>query len=462
MKPGQDEDMDPIEYQPRFRVPIVVEAGNVSRRDTPLQADIDPAVLLSRAGASGDVDPGSLRLVPQDGQDPMSGVPVQAARDSASGTGALELSWILKGALPAQGRSSYWLYLDTQENAPKEPATAPSGVVFRRTSDNPRWNPVMDNVLEVEVEGRLFAIYNYNYLHAHLFKPYFHPIIGPSGRPITQVGEYPGTLKGHYWHRGLFVAHQHVNGISFWEEREGDEPGVPWKSSGRILHQEFTEVAPGPVYGRFVERNRWRNPDGSDVLEESRRVTIYNLPADRRIMDFRLTLASLGEPVTFGARPYNLLACRLSDAMNISAHAARANRQWHAGFREGMGQGGGKVLSSEGDENVASLHEGKGKSARWMDHSGPNGPEWEGLAMFDNPTNQRYPSWWLNWENMTMGPSFSYNEPYTIPSGGSLTLNYRLYIHAGDATEGQVSQHFDDYSQPAVVRVGEAERVRGS
>ena len=61
-------------------------------------------------------------------------------------------------------------------------------------------------VLEGRLAGRPVFVYNHDTSHAGLYRPFFHPLMGPHGRPITQNGEFPGTLRGHYWHRALFIA----------------------------------------------------------------------------------------------------------------------------------------------------------------------------------------------------------------------------------------------------------------
>ena len=41
---------------------------------------------------------------------------------------------------------------------------------------------------------------------------------------------------------------------------------------------------------------------------------------------------------------------------------------------------------------------------------------------------------------------------YVLPAGESLRFRYRIYIHKGDATEGEVAaQHADYASPPSVV-----------
>ena len=100
-------------------------------------------------------------------------------------------------------------------------------------------------VADLRLNDKPFATYNYDTTHAGLYRPFFHPLAGPAGLPITQNGEFPGTLRGHYWHRALFVAHQKVNGVSFCEERQAD--------CGKVVHLEFPRAESGGPLARLVD-----------------------------------------------------------------------------------------------------------------------------------------------------------------------------------------------------------------
>ena len=50
------------------------------------------------------------------------------------------------------------------------------------------------SVLEMLVDGELFALYNFDPNAQAIYKPFFHSIIGPSGLPITQNG---GAIPGN-------------------------------------------------------------------------------------------------------------------------------------------------------------------------------------------------------------------------------------------------------------------------
>ncbi len=85
--------------------------------------------------------------------------------------------------------------------------------------------------VEVWVEGERFAHYRYNTADPELPRPYFHPIAGPCGVPVSQDGEFPGTRKGHIWHTGLVIAHQKFTDGNNWQT------GSPQFS--RMRHQGF-------------------------------------------------------------------------------------------------------------------------------------------------------------------------------------------------------------------------------
>jgi hypothetical protein len=361
----------------------------------------------------------------------------------------------LRSSVPAQRLDDVWVWVlagETRRGRPRH---------FRVTSsagkpllDNPLYDqrvrlrtlhpdPEQDRVLEIEIDGGYVATYNYGWQHGGLWKPYFHPILAPSGLPITQNSEFPGTQRGHYWHRGLFVAHQRINGISFWEERDG--------KTGRILHQSFEHLDEGPVVGRFVEHNLWRTPAGVDLVDERREVRIYRVPANQRILDFKLVLKPVDEPITLGKAAYNLLACHVPRSMHIADPLSAYDRRMYRPSEMRPGVRGGRVETSEGEINVDRNHTTPGSRARWVDHSGPVEGHWQGIATFDHPLNPRHPTYWLNWNNMTHAPSFTFSEPYTIERGDALTLRYRVYIHDGSATAGKVEQRWHEYAfAPAI------------
>jgi hypothetical protein len=290
-------------------------------------------------------------------------------------------------------------------------------------------------VVDVKIDGGPFFVYNFDSSQAGTYRPFFHPVMGPNGKPITQNGEFPGTLRGHYWHRSLFLAHQKVNGVSFWEERQAD--------CGKIVHLEFGQIASGEE-GRIVERLAWRDVNGKDLLEETRMVRIPRLPPARRLLDVGITLTAVASEVTFAKTPYSLLACRVINAMCLIPTKDRYSRRFGSLVDFSPLDEGGRITNSEGKQNDAC----RGERARWCDFSGPLGDgTWGGIALLDHPDNPRHPTPWHNWNDMTITASFTYHEPFALRAGQELKLAYRIVVHAGDAARADLAAEWKSFAE---------------
>ena len=114
--------------------------------------------------------------------------------------------------------------------------------------------------------------------------------------------------------------------------------------------------------------------------------------------------------------------------------------------------GKGHIINSEGirDNNTW------GKRAAWCDYYGPLGEEVVGVAIFDHPQNQRYPTWWhvrdyglfaanpFGIHDFEKKPAGTGN--LTIKSGDSVTFRYRFYFHKGDFQQAKVAELYCDYA----------------
>lgn len=286
-------------------------------------------------------------------------------------------------------------------------------------------------VLDIRSGGKAFATYNYNSAHAGLYRPYFNPVMGPTGKAITQEGEFPGTLRGHYWHRGLFVAHQKVNGVSYWEERQAD--------CGRMVHLSFERMDAGG----FFQRLAWRDVQSRDVIQERREASFEVRPDGEKIISLVLRLEAAESDVTFEKTPYNLLACRVINAMCRTSEKQKYMREWKEWVDFSPIEEGGKIINSEGQVDDAC----RGARARWCDFSGPQGDgTWAGVTLLEHPGNPRHPTAWHNWNNMTITASFTYHEPYLLKRGAMLSLGYRVYVHRGRAEGAKIESEWKKYA----------------
>ena len=212
-------------------------------------------------------------------------------------------------------------------------------------------------VLDVLHDGSPLAVYNYDTTQAGTYRPYFHPVMGPGNRVLTQNGEFPGSLRGHHWHRGLFIAHQKVNDCSFWEERVAD--------CGKIVHLGFEGLETGAV-ARFRERLAWRDLRSRDLLHETRSVRA-GIAGPHRYLDIGIRLSALDQPVIFRQSLYNLLACRAPDSMCLQPQKERYTKLYGPLVNFEPLDKFGTISNSEGKLNEAC----GGAKAKWCDFSGP-------------------------------------------------------------------------------------------
>ena len=124
--------------------------------------------------------------------------------------------------------------------------------------------------------------------------------------------------------------------------------------------------------------------------------------------------------------------------------------------------GTGKIENAIGGVGEAETW---GKISQWCDYSGIVDGNKVGVAIFDWPKNFRYPTYWhvRNYGLMTaniFGRGTFEGDPsmdgsWTLKDGESLSLSFRVYVHAGDATDGQVGEKYHEFINPPVVSVVE-------
>jgi len=287
--------------------------------------------------------------------------------------------------------------------------------------------------LDANVRGGLFIAYNFG---EDLIRPYVYPVVGSSGRFVTRsfpmICDAPGETRDHPHHRSMWTAHGNVNGVDDWSEVA---------DCGRIIHRSFKTLMSGPVYGEIVSRNDWVSHEGKKVLEEERRLLVYNTPESVRIMDLEVDFRATEGDVTFGdTKEGGIVSVRVASSMDVV--------------------NGGRIENSYGGINE---DETWGKRAHWCDYSGPVGGSWIGLAMFDDPRNLRHPTYWhvRDYGLMTANPfgiSYFTGDPgkdgtFIVKERECSKFRYRVLIHNGDAETGKVKDRYHDFANPPKVIV---------
>ena len=297
------------------------------------------------------------------------------------------------------------------------------------------------NQIEVRIGGRPFTTY---YFGPESPKPYLHPLRSAQGTIVTRgypmVKNIPGESHDHPHHRAMFFTHGDVNGIDFWGEGPPSKAaqtahGQTYSSEelpkGRTVFRKLEEITSGPDSGSTRADFDLVGPDGKVIATETQAYTFRGDPSTRTI-DCEFTIQATNGPVKMGDTKEGTFAIRVVKALEApNVH----------------------MLNSEGGVGEKQIW---GKRANWVDYSGTVAGEKLGIAIFDDPTNPKHPTYWHAREYglfavNPFGEHDFYNDPkrdgsITIPAGGSLTFRYRVLIHHGDAAEAKVAQAYDQYA----------------
>lgn len=292
----------------------------------------------------------------------------------------------------------------------------------------------LDESIRVEVDGELFT----EWQHKAWKAPYLYPVIGPNGENVTRHfpmrDDIEGEQQDHPHHRSIRFSHRNVNGLSFWSPDHQKDNHTAW------IELEKVEKMEGGDVGELVLRNRWIG-DEKLVLTEVVTLRFHPLPKREMLMDFDIAMTAGETDVTFFDEKDGGLGVRVAGTMKVEDRKTK----------EGMGT----IVNSHGHTN----NDAWGVAAPWADYYGPD-PSGKvvGIAMFDHPSNLRYPT---NWHARTYGlitanrfgtgffdakrGAKKGDGDYTIKAGETLKLKHRLYFHHGDPEAAGVAEKYAEY-----------------
>lgn len=109
----------------------------------------------------------------------------------------------------------------------------------------------------------------------------------------------------------------------------------------------------------------------------------------------------------------------------------------------------GLITNSKGQSQV------RGKRADWADYSGETQGEKLGIAIFDHPSNPRYPTYWHTrgyamfaaniFGVRDLGNNKTADGRLTLQPGEKLRFRYRVVIHPGSAQEANIQRLYREY-----------------
>ena len=244
----------------------------------------------------------------------------------------------------------------------------------------------------------------------------------------------PGEPNDHPHHHSLWVAHGDVNGTDDWSISN---------ESGSTKQDQLTDIAQGQVCGEIISKNVWLSKDKKPLLNDLRKITIWGMPETGRYIDFDLTFTAEYGDAKFGdTKEGGLVAFRVAHTMQVEREDKKP---------------GGTIINANGDKDGNAW----GKAAAWCDYSGPVDNTVAGLTIMDSPKNIFYPTYFhvRTYGLFTANPfglsAFKNDKKLDggkmLKKGESWHLQYRVYVHKGNAEEAKVKQAYNGFAEPPVI-----------
>ncbi len=283
--------------------------------------------------------------------------------------------------------------------------------------------------IAIEIDGKPFGDF---YVSPEYAKPFLWPMRAVSGTAITR--EFPMGPAGtgshdHPHQRGMFFAHEDVNGTDFWN----NEFTYKTPNRGVIALERIEETKSGKKAGVVRALFRWKDQHGKTLVMEERRMTFYRDPKNR-IVDVDITLTEGEGKVVFGDAKDGGFGIRIADALTEQ-------------------KGTGKMVDADGRVGEKQIW---GQRSNWVDYAGEIQDEKLGVAIFDHPSNPRHPNRWhargyglfaLNPFGNHVFDKSAPVEPTVLDAGQSLRYRWRVVIHPGDASSAGIAALWDAYAK---------------
>jgi hypothetical protein len=252
-------------------------------------------------------------------------------------------------------------------------------------------------------------------------KPYIHPLLTPSGLPLTAFEPWD-----HPWQRGLWFSWHMINGVDYWDEGPAVPRGV---EQGSLVFIGPEVVTMGPKRAKVVSHYEYRSQSEGLVLLEVRTIRFRPPREGRYTIDFDLAYTAK-RTVTISSSP--------SDSSGFTG----------IGMRLARTLGKLRVQNSEGQEGEDTYHQ----PARWVDITGVSDGGWDragGVALLEHPQNLRAPHKWVTDCREGMGfmnPSLAMEEPIELEPGDGIALRYRVLVHDGEMSHGELEEAYHEFT----------------
>ena len=290
-----------------------------------------------------------------------------------------------------------------------------------------------DGVVSITVNNEPALQYHHRYKQGK--RPFFYPVMGPHRLNMTR--SWPVSDKtefdeehDHPHHTSFWVAHGRVNECDHW---------ASVAESGLQVHEEFTAVVSGNVFGGFSERLSWVSTAGDTILRECRSLRVWNTPPRFRIIDLSVEFQATEGDVLFGdTKEGGICALRVAEPLK--------------------GSRGGRIENAYG---AVGETECWGKRAPWVDYSGVLQGNQVGITIMDHPLNPLHPTYWhvRDYGLFAANPfglsyyksSYETDGNWLLRAHDAAAFRYRIILHEGNAESAGIRERYHDWVNPPTV-----------
>lgn len=289
----------------------------------------------------------------------------------------------------------------------------------------------------INYAGKLVT--NYRFRDDAAGKPYFWPVIGPTGKSMTRafpMETVDGEQHDHPHHRGIWFGHQGVAGTDTWLEvasknYKDDRQKAFLASLGSTAHTAFTEISATEQRAVIRSNNDYLDSSGKQLMADQRSM-IFQMSDGNLILDFDIMLVAKYGDVELEDKKDAGLNVRVPTTMSLK-------------------DGEGHIINSVGDRDGDTWS----KIAAWVDYHGPVQGEHLGIAFLNHPSSFRHPTRWhvrdygLFTANAFGPHSLDANAEsgtFTLKNGESVQLRHRIILHQGDEKAASIAEAYRAYA----------------
>jgi Methane oxygenase PmoA len=307
--------------------------------------------------------------------------------------------------------------------------------------------------VDIVIDGKPFTSYIWP---DTLTKPVLYPLRSADGTVVTRgfpLEPRPGERVDHPHHVGMWFNYGNVNNFDFWNNsyaiKKEDAPKM-----GNVIQRKVVSIKSGSEKGELTVETDWISGTQKLLLKEHTQL-IFSGDKNSRTIDRVTTLHAQNQKVVFHDDKEGMLGIRVTRALEMPSTTAEvftdANGNPTTVAKLDNAGVNGNYLTSEGKKG----DEAWSTRGKWCMLSGKVGDDPVTIAIFDNPQNPNFPTYWhargyglfaanpLGRSIFTNGKETPLN--FTIAPNESVTFRYRVVIFSEIASPQTAEAEYEKF-----------------